>query len=164
MPNKILKPTDDSQHSRIMKCQLWEDMLPSLQKCQPSLKALELAMIPPDTGHLHLLFLIINALSFSLHWLPQLKSHDKTESLLEVFVHCNNSSSLLHWSQFEFSVGMIIDLTSFSLTRPYSPQGSFCSLLYPYPKYHYHVSKNPACVREEKKANEFHFEGNVELF
>lgn len=75
VPNKILKSSKDSEHSRVVKCPLWEDMPPSFQPHWLSLKALEFAMLLLILGTCICYSSVLHTLSFPLHSLPQLMSH-----------------------------------------------------------------------------------------
>lgn len=75
MSNKILKSSDDNEHSRIMKCLLLQAMPPRLQIHWPPLEPQTLPCFLPILGTGICYSFCLKGSFHSLHWPPQFKGH-----------------------------------------------------------------------------------------
>lgn len=77
MPNKILKSSEDREHTKLKKCQLREVMPPRSQPYWTSFSKRFWTCHVPSWywAPAFAILSVLNALSFPLYWLPQLMSH-----------------------------------------------------------------------------------------
>ena len=77
MPNKILKSSEDREHTKLKKCQLREVMPPRSQPYWTSFSKRFWTCHVPSWywAPVFAILSVLNALSFPLYWLPQLMSH-----------------------------------------------------------------------------------------